>query len=110
MITNFKIFENETDIAYSVGDTVVCINKLHLDDLITHRYDIDEKYPEVGKKYKVLKCYDSTVMPIYYSYINVKNLNKLYVNVLDERNIIYTGIRARIFTSEIDHNTNKFNL
>lgn len=110
MITNFKLFEDINDISYSVDDNVVCVRQVYLNDLIDGKFDIKKNYPEIGKKYKVLKCYDSLVMPIYYKNIYVCNLNRVYVNVIDDHNKICVGIKAKIFISEIEYEANKYNI
>lgn len=105
-----KAYEDILDIAYSVDDMVVCVNKLYLDDLIDKKYDINKNYPIIGKKYKVYKIYDGYTFNNNYANVSYKNLNNYYVNVIDTNNRMYVGIKAKIFISELEYNTNKYNL
>lgn len=105
-----KTYEDNLDIAYSIDDTVVCINKLYLDDLIDKKYDVNKNYPVIGEKYKVYQIYGGYPYYNKYSNVNYKNLNNIYVNVIDNNNKMYVGIRAKLFMSELDFKAKKYNL
>jgi len=110
MITNFKIFEENDDIYFSVGDEVICIHG-------EKRKNYNSTEPKEGKKYLVLKIYEENFddegnpFIIDHQYVTEKYKGDWWIDVKDiKHNIILNQCLANDFKSEIILASNKFNL
>ena len=109
MITNFKMFEENDNIYFSVGDEVTCI----IGDDIDNMYSV----PKKGKKYLVLRIYcddsehqKNTIM-IEHQYLTIEDIDFFSVDIKDiETGEILEDWLAYRFISEIRINSNKYNL
>jgi len=107
MITNFKIFESNDDICFSVGDEVTCING-----------SFSTTGPVSFKKYIVMRIYakkwnsfPAKTIVIEHQYVTKKDIDYFHCDVKDiETNIILTDWLCERFISELRQSTNKFNL
>jgi len=109
MITNFKIFESNDDIYFSVGDEVICIDG--------EKDDINSNIPKELHKYLVLRIYeeifnsdcDSEI--INHQYVTKKDIDYFFVDVKNiKTNMISKQWLASRFMTELRTATNKFNL
>jgi len=107
MITNFKIFEANNNIYFTVGDEVTCIEGLEYDGVV----------PKKGKKYIVLRIYSENsenqkdTIIIEHQYLTIEDIDDFSVDVKDiETGEILNDWFAFRFISEIRTITNKFNI
>jgi len=107
MITNFKIFENDDNPYYYVGDIVECV----------YGTEGVVEAPKDGKKYLVLRIYEviyniegeSTITD--YKYVTEKDIYNFDVDIKDiETGKVLVQWSSYRFISEIRTTTNKFNI